>query len=104
MHGGLGCGKFFINEVDRLEQKHQSNLPKSEYSPEEMEAGFKRLALAFGVSGTLFYLQSIPPYRKKEDIERMSVYDVYHWLEYLAHDGDTKKKYSEIMNRKMSKK
>ena len=34
----------------------------------------------------------------------MSVYDVYHWLEYLAHDGDTKKKYSEIMNRKMSKK
>ena len=34
----------------------------------------------------------------------MSTYEVYYWLEYLAWDGDAKKKYGEIMNRKATPK
>lgn len=103
MHGGLGFGKFFNSEVDRIEQHHQQNLPKTAYTPEEIEAGFNRLASAFGVSGTLFYLQSIPPYYTKAELEAMQLNQVYHWLRYLAWEGDTKKKYSKIMERKMNK-
>lgn len=100
MHGGISIGKFFVSEVDRIEEQHQSRLPKSAYTPEEIEAGFQRMARAFGIPGTVFYLQSIPPYRKSEEIYRMSTYEVYFWLEYLAHDGDTKKKYGDVMSRK----
>ena len=101
MHGGISIGKFFVNEVDRIEQHHQSNLPKTAYTPEEIEAGFKGLASAFGVSGTLFYLQSIPPYYTKKQLEDdLTVSEVYHWLRYLAWHGHTTNKYQKIMEKK----
>ena len=103
MYGGLGFGKFFINEIGRIEDSHRKNLPKSSYTPEETEAGFDKLARTFGVSGTLFYLEKETKYTV-EELERLSVYKVYHRLRYLAWYNHTVSEYQKIMDRKINKK
>ena len=103
MHGGLGVGKFFINEVSRLEERHRKNLPVSTYTPEEAEAGFPTLARSFGVYATLLYLEKETPFNRKE-LEKMSVYEVHHNLTYLAWYSKTAKKYQKIMEDKPVKK
>lgn len=99
MHGGLGARKFFINEVNRIEEHHRKNLPKSSYTTEEDQAGFPALARSFGVYATLLYLEKETPFNRKE-LEQMSVYEVYHNLRYLAWYSKTAKKYSKIMEDK----
>lgn len=99
MHGGLGFGKFFIDEVNRIEEQHRKNLPESHYTPEETEAGFPALAKSFGVYATLLYLEKETPFTRKE-LEQMTTYEIYHNLRYLAWHARTVKKYGEIMDRK----
>ena len=103
MCGGLGCGKFFIDEVARIESQHRSKLPKSSYTPEELEAGFERLAKSFGVYGTLLYLEKETKY-KLEEIEQKSVYEIYHRLQYLAWYNHTVSEYQKIQDRKLNAK
>ena len=100
MYGGLGCRKFFIDEVGRIERQHREKLPKTSYTPEEVEAGFERLAKSFGVSSTLFYLEKETKYTVDE-LTELTVYKIYHRLQYLAWYNHTLKEYDKIQNRKM---
>lgn len=102
MHGGHGVGKFFITEVNHIEEHHRKNLPKTSYTPEEIEAGFEKLARSFGVSGTLFYLEKESKYTL-EELEQLSVYKIYHRLRYLAWHNYTVNEYGKVMDRKIKK-
>lgn len=80
-----------------------SKLPKTSYTPEEIEAGFERLAKSFGVSGTLFYLEKETKYTVDE-LEALPVYNIYHRLRYLAWYNFTLNAYNKIHEDKMNKK
>lgn len=99
MYGGRGCGKFYFNEVDRIETDHRSKLPKTGgYTPEEVAAGFKGLVDKYGIYGTLLYLEKETPFDRNE-ITQMSVYEVYYNIRYLADYGAVMRKYGEIMKK-----
>jgi len=93
---------FFVNEVSRIEQHHRDNLPKSSYTPEEVEAGFQRLAQSFGVSSTLFYLEKETKYTIDE-LEQLPVHKIYHRLRYLAWYNHVVSEYQKKQDRKISK-
>jgi len=98
MYGGLGCGKFYLNEVDRIEIDHRGKLPKSGgYTDQEIQAGFKGLADKYGHYATLLYLEKETPFNRNQIIE-MSVYEVYHNIRYIADYNAVTKKYFDIMN------
>ena len=99
MHGGHGCRKFYVGEVDRIDRQHQEKLPKSEYSNEEIQAGFDRLASTFGFTGTLHYLVKELGVYKEEEIERWELYRFNHKLVYLAWQSYTVKEYNKIISK-----
>src|SRR5438309_800558 len=99
MHGGLGRGKFYIGEVSRIESWHSENLPPSGYTPEQIEAGFERLANKFDFYHTLLYMEKVTPYKRTELLE-WSVMDFKFNLRYLAWQGWTNEQYQKIMEKK----
>lgn len=102
MYGGLGYWKFYITEVDRIELEHQSRLPEGKYTNEEIQAGFKRVADAFGISLTLDNL--VEKTRVKEDeLLTWSVKRLYYTVERFAWSADAQKKYSKIMTKPKKK-
>ena len=103
MHGGLGCGKFFINEANRIEKQHRERLAPARYTPEEIEAGFKTLAESFGIYGTILFLEKETPFNRYE-LERMTVNEIYYNLQYLSWHAYTIKRYDKIQQDKLNDK
>lgn len=99
MSGGTWHRKFYISEIDRIELQHRSRLPPAGYTPEELQAGFDRMATSFGFYSTLLYMEKETGYKRKELLE-WSVYDFNYNIVYLAHRTATVKRYSEIMRNK----
>ena len=86
MYGGHGCGKFYVNEVGRIESGHQEQLPAGGYTDAEIQAGFKGLVDKYGVYGTILYLEKETPFNRKE-LVTWSVYEIYLNIRYLADYG-----------------
>lgn len=103
MYGGHGHRKFYVTEVNRVEEQHQAKLPDSKLSMAELQAGFKELADDFGSYSTLLYLEKETGYKRSE-LENWTVYAFNFNLQYLARQAACQKKYSEIMNRPKKKK
>lgn len=99
MFGGLGHRKFYVNEIDRLESEHREKLPGSKYTNEEIQAGFDRLANAFGFYGTLLYMEKETGFKRKE-LENWTVYEFNANIQYLAWQAKAIKDYHDIMTKK----
>ena len=102
MWGGHGHRKFYLAEVSRIDQRHQSQIVKSEYTNDEIQAGFDRLGQKFGFYGTLLYLEKETPFNRKE-LLKWSVAEFNYNLVYLSHYNNTIKKYQEILDLKLKR-
>jgi len=103
MHGGHGHWAFYITEVDRIEQRHQSNLPEGSLSSAEAQAGFGVLVDVFGFSLTLVYLEEKTGLTE-EEIMAWTVAKLHHRIELYAWQANAQKKYNDIQTKKMKKK
>ena len=83
MRGGHGHRQFFLRVTDRIEAEFKRELPPSQYSPEEIQAGFDKLSSAYGFYGTLLFLEKETPYNRDE-LERWSVKRFKANVLYLA--------------------
>lgn len=99
MYGGRGPGKFYCMEVRRIEDNASADLPKSGYTPEQIEAGFDKLAKAFGFYSTLLFMESSTPY-KRDELLKWTVNEFKFNLKYLAWKSHMDNKLAEIMKRK----
>ena len=99
MYGGHGCGKFYIREVARIEKFQQENLPPGGYSPEQIQAGYKKLAEVFGFSHTLFFLEKETGQPDKE-IQDWTVTHFKFRLRYIAWRNYTEDNYNKILKDK----
>ncbi len=99
MSGGTWHRKFYLSEIDRIDAQHRARLPETKYTVEEVQAGFDRLSSTFGFYGTLLYLEKETGHSRKE-LLTWSVYAFNYNIVYLAHQGATMKRYSEIMRNK----
>lgn len=96
MYGGHGHRKFYLSEVDRVESARIANLPKSEYTDAQIQAGFEKLARAYGFFGTLLYMEKETPYRRHELLE-WTVAEFYTNFAYIAWQNHLSKKYRQIL-------
>lgn len=99
MRGGHECGAFFYAQLSEFKRKLADELPVSEYTPEEEEAGFRRISEAFGFYGTLDKVARYLGCSDKEAL-RLTVNEFYTKLKYLAWMADAQKQYREILNKK----
>lgn len=99
MSGGRGHSKFYLTEVNRIEERHAKQLPPGGYTPQQIEAGYKALADTFGFYHTLQYMEEITPFTRK-DILDWSVAEFKYQLRYSAWKSHTDKKYHDIINPK----
>ena len=103
MFGGHGHRKFYLDEVERIEKRHAEQLPPGGYTSQQIEAGYDKLANAFGFSYTLRYLEEVTPFRRSELLE-WSIAEFKYELRYWAWKNHTDKKYSEIQSMKNKRK
>jgi hypothetical protein len=102
MYGGHGHRPFYVNEADRIETKHQADLPASKYSTEEVRAGFKELAITFGIQLTLDNL--VEKTRcKADEILTWPVIKFHNTVKRFAWQAQVQRKYQEIMAPKPKK-
>src|SRR5688500_17544110 len=103
MYGGLGHWKFYINEVNRIEARHSSNLPESTLSAKEIQAGFGRLYDTYP-----FMLPIINMEEKtgltEEELLTWSIRKYYYRMEIYAWMAHVNKKYTDLMSPKKGKK
>lgn len=99
MRGGHGSGKFFINEVGRIEHEHQSRLPQTQYTENEIKAGYKGLVEKYGFYGTLLYMESKTPY-KREEIITWEVSKFHYNVRYYADVAKVERNHEEIIKSK----
>ena len=99
MPGGACRRKFYLSEVGRIEEWHTSNLPKNGYTPEQIEAGYGRLAENFGFYYTLLFMEKVTPYKRAELLE-WTVQEFKHNLRFIAWQNHTDEEYAKIMKRK----
>ncbi len=102
MRGGRGYRKFYLAEVSRIDQWHQSQIAPSNYTNEEVLAGFDRLSEKFGFYSTLLYMEKETPYRRDE-LLKWSVSEFNYNLVFLSWNNYTVKKYHEVLNSKNGK-
>lgn len=103
MRGGLGYRKFYYSEVKRIEEAYKKSLPLGGYTPEEMEAGYQRLADQFGFFSTLLFMEKETPYTRDELLE-WPVGKFQYNLCYIAWKNYIDKKYGDIIKKKGEKK
>ena len=96
MYGGHGRWKFYIGEVDRIESARVKNLPKSEYTDAQIQAGFEKLASKFGFFGTLLFMEKETPY-KRHELLNWTVAEFYTNFAYIAWHNHMTKKYRQIL-------
>jgi hypothetical protein len=99
MRGGLGCGKFYINEINAIERKWSEKAPQTKLDPEEIEAGYDRLDKSFGFYRTLLYMEKETPFNRKQ-LLTWNVAEFKHNLLFLSWKGVTDKKLIEILKNK----
>ena len=99
MYGGHGHRKFYISEVTRIEAKHKSALPPGGYTPQQVEAGYDKLAANFGFYHTLLFMEKVTPYKRTELLE-WTVMEFKHNLRYIAWQNYTDEKYRDIVSNK----
>ena len=102
MSGGTWHRKFYIGEVDRIEQSFASRSPKTTLTDQEIEAGYDRLAKSFGFYRTLLFMEKKTPY-KRDELLKWTVQQFKHNLLFLSWESYTDQKYSEILERKHKK-
>ena len=99
MWGGLGYRKFYFTEVERIERKIKSDQPTGGYSPEEISAGYQRLADKYGFYSTLLFMEKETGHKRSE-LLGWSVAEFYYNFNYIAWSNHIGKKYSDIIKDK----
>ena len=103
MFGGRGCGKFYITEVNRIEDKWAKEYPKTQLTSEELEAGYGRLSKTFGFYRTLLFMEKATPFNRNE-LLKWSVLDFKYNHLYLSWESYTGEKLNKILSDKAKKK
>ena len=103
MRGGRGSGKFYVTEIDRIEESWSKRYPKSKLTDEEIEAGYDRLARTFGFYRTLLFMEKATPFNRQE-LLKWSVEDFKYNHLYLSWESHTAEKHSKILSDKVKKK
>lgn len=99
MYGGPGNRKFYISEVKRIESWHSAQMPPGGYTPEQVEAGYEKVAKAFGFSYTLRFMEKNTPYKRAEILE-WPIVNLKSMLQVIAWENYTDRQYAEIMKKK----
>ena len=99
MRGGRGNRKFYIAEIDRIERHYSEQSPSTTLTPEEMEAGFDRLARTFGFYRTLLFMEKKTPFTRKE-LLTWTVSEFKHNLLFLSWEQFTENRYLDIIKDK----
>lgn len=99
MSGGRGNRKFYVTEIDRIEQSWAVKAPKSKLTAEEIEAGYERLAKSFGFYRTLLFMEKKTPFNRKE-LLKWSVSEFKYNLLFLSWENHTEAEYNKILEKK----
>lgn len=102
MYGGHGHRKFYLGEIDRIESEHQSLLPESKYTVQEIQAGFDKLAKDFGAYTTLVFMEEKTGTCAKE-LLTWPLVEYNYRIRYYAWQAHVQKKYSDIVNKPKKK-
>ena len=103
MFGGPGNRKFYVSEIDRIEKSFSDKSPKTALTPEEIEAGYQKLAGSFGFYRTLLFMEKKTPY-KRDELLKWSVQQFKHNLLFLSWESFTDQRYQDILEKKHKKK
>ena len=90
-------------ETDTIDNEISSQIPKSNYTTEQIQAGYENLAKSYGFFHTLLYMEAKTPYKRHELI-KWTVNEFYHNFVYLARAAKVEMNYHEIMEKKNSTK
>lgn len=96
MWGGHGHRKFYTAEVLKIEEVRIKNLPKSNYTDSQIEAGFEKLQRTFGFFSTLLYMEKETPY-KRDEILNWTVAEFNTNFAYIAWHNHIMGKYQDIL-------
>lgn len=96
MWGGHGDRKFYLDEVDRIESARIAQLPKSNYTDAQIQAGFERIQRTFGFYSTLLYMENSTSY-KRDELLMWTVAEFYTNFAYLAWTSHALEKYHQIL-------
>jgi hypothetical protein len=100
MPGGHECRGFFSGQVSKFRERFADELPPTETTPEESEAGFGKVSEAFGFYGTLDLVAKYVGQDEERLVKTWDVNRFYTKLKWMAWNEYTKKKYAEIMRDK----
>lgn len=99
MRGGRECRTFFFRQAAEFTKWHSSELPDSQYTAEEEEAGFRRFNEAFNFYATLQILTK-GDLTRQDSVLRMSVQEVYTNIRFRAWQNYHTREYEKIMKEK----
>ena len=102
MRGGHGHRKFFLSQTDRIEAEFKSQLPPSQYSAEEIQAGFDKITGAYGFYGTLLFMEKETPFNR-DQLERWEVKKFKANVLYLARWNHARNEKDKLMEAKRKK-
>lgn len=103
MRGGREFRTFFLRQASEFIKRHTDQLPDSEYSSEEEEAGFRKFNEVFNFYATLQILTGWD-LTKQSTILKMPTNEVYFNILCRAWHGHYQKAYHEIMIREAERK
>lgn len=105
---GLPCGVVlgtvhqYIKQLNDVEERWGKQFPKSGYTADQEQAGFKRIDDTFKFFGTLVYVEAHTKFTRSELLD-MPVHEFKFNLLHLAWVSEAHKKYAEIQaNRQLS--
>lgn len=99
MSGGHECRAFFFSKVTEFANWLAGELPNEGYTDEEVEAGFKRLSMAFGFYATLDHVARYVG-KADEEVILWPLGQFYTKLRFLAWRAHAQKEYSKLLNKK----